>query len=135
MPALTHGRVINGFNAYPLNYKKKTIKYYNKSSPYSCNNTHKNCNSNKSASQCSKIIYVPNGTIVPQKYIKSNSCTSQKCRRVLYNTKSKYGISKSKYNISQRGIGDTVRKNILNKKNINECILYNKLKKQIKETD
>ena len=102
MPALTHGRVVNGFNAYPINYKVKPAP----PNSISCKKT-----------------YVPNGTIIPLKYIRSKSCTSQKCRRVLKNNHSKLGLSK---NISQRGIGDSIQKNILNRKKINQCNLQRK---------
>lgn len=119
MPALTHGRVVNGFNAYPINYKKITISYKERCSPYSCNNSN-HPNSNKSSTICNKNIYVPYSTTIPLKYQKSNSCTSQKCRRVLNNNKSKLGLSK---NVYQRGIGESIKKNILNKKKRNQCKL------------
>ena len=104
MPALTHGRVVNGFNAYPKIYK-------------SIPNTNKN--------NCNKKIYEPNGTIIPQKYINSNSCSSQKCRRIL--TKDYPKSTRMRYKISQRGIGDSLRRNILNRKTRNKANLEHKL--------
>lgn len=119
MPALTHGRVVNGFNAYPMVYKAQEKDIYSRCRPYSCNNS-KHPNSNKSSITCKKKIYKPYSTIIPLKYQKSNSCTSQKCRRVLNNNKSKLGLSK---NVYQRGIGESIQKNILNRKKSNKCNL------------
>ena len=109
MPALTHGRVVNGFNAYPRKY------------------TTKNVNING----CNKKIYEPNGSIIPQKYINSNSCSSQKCRRILNKDYPKSSLMK--YNISQRGIGDSLRRNILNRKTRNKASLESKLKENNKK--
>ena len=53
MPALTHGRVVNGFNAYSMNYKIIKKKYRESSTPYGCNNS-KHPNSNKSSTDCEK---------------------------------------------------------------------------------
>ena len=121
MPALTHGRVVNGFNAYSMNYKIIKTKYKKSSTPYNCNNS-KHPNSNKSSTNCEKNIYVPNGITIPLKYQKSNSCTSQKCRRV-----NKYSKSKLSKNPYQRGIGEIMQKNILNKKKSNQCKLQVKI--------
>ena len=63
----------------------------------------------------SKILKFP-------KYQKSNSCTSQKCRRV-----NKYSKSKLSKNPYQRGIGEIMQKNILNKKKSNQCKLQFKI--------
>ena len=121
MPALTHGRVVNGFNAYSMNYKKIKFEYREKCSPYSCNNS-AHPNSNKSSKKCVKNIYVPNGVTIPIKYQKSNSCTSQICRRV-----NKYSKSKLSKNPYQRGIGEIMQKNILNRKKSNQCKLQVKV--------
>jgi len=94
MPALTHGRVVNGFNAYP--------KLYNSCIP-------------KKKNYCKKKVYHITGTIIPDKYINSNSCSSEKCRR----TKCSTSNPKMRSNIMQRGIGDSISKNILNKKELN----------------
>jgi len=119
MPALTHGRVVNGFNAYSMTYERKLMdNYKERSAPYNCNS--KCTNSNKSSTPCNdKYIYVPTGKIIPLKYQKSNSCTSQKCRRVRYKD-SKLGLSK---NVYQRGIGESIQRNLLNRKNRNKCNL------------
>ncbi len=100
MPALTHGRVINGFNMYPRLYKSKLVE---------------------SKSGCFKKIYYSNGTIIPLKYINTKSIYSRKAK----------STSKNKYKISQRGIGDSINKNILNRKIENKCKLYYGLKKKI----
>lgn len=115
MPALTHGRVVNGFNAYPRIFKKKE------------NNIKHNSNCNKK--KCMpKYSYKNTGTIIPEKYINSNSCSSQKCRRVLSKDYPKSTLMK--YNISQRGIGDSLNRNILNRKTRNEASLAFKLNKK-----
>lgn len=127
MPALTHGRVVNGFNAYSMNYKINIINTHNKCKPYSCNNSNHSIVSNKNSDICLKKIYVPNGINIPLRYQKSNSCTSQKCRRTLYNTSSKSNLSVKYY---QKGIGDSIQKNILNKKKRNECQLRYEMNKK-----
>lgn len=110
MPALTHGRVINGFNAYPRTYSNKTKP-------------------NKRTG-CNKKIYFTNGTIIPEKYVNSNSCSSQKCRRVLKVLNKKYPKSTLiRNNISQRGVGDSIKRNLLNKKTRNKASLAYKLNK------
>tara|TARA_X000000950_G_C13668490_1_gene558928 strand:+ start:42 stop:392 length:351 start_codon:yes stop_codon:yes gene_type:complete len=109
MPALTHGRVVNGFNKYSKIYNSKLVK---------------------TKGGCSKKVYKPVGNIIPNKYINSNICSSSRCRRVNKNFQSKHKYNNMIYNISQRGIGDTLKKNILNKKYKNKCKLNYKLKKK-----
>ena len=72
----------------------------------------------KTKSGCLKKKIYSNGTIIPLKY---NNNT-----KYIYSRKTK-STSKNKYKISQKGIGDSINKNILNRKTANKCKLYYKL--------